>query len=357
MLIGIAAIAIPRVLAARRPSLGTFALETSAVRGIVDRVGAAPIPSVGTVRAASLFDIDSELAEYLDDRQRAEARSRAIVPVVDLPAGPWSPDTLDGGLRPYALMVTDGLVLRELLLIGSTASEMLGPGDIVAFGPSNDAILPASAEWSVPQAARVAILDDRLAPILRTWPGVGRLLLDRAARREVQLSTHRAIAQLPRVDQRLLAFFAYLAERWGRVGASGVVIPIHLTHETLGRLIGARRPTVSLALKDLAADGVLHRREDGAWLLGYDALARLGAESVTPMGWQPADARPLTDPEPDADPLPRAPAAVLTADDVASLRDRVRRLHSQHAGRVLRTAGILERSRETRGTRAGHRSF
>src|SRR3954462_11291076 len=238
---------------------------------------------VAALRAASLFDIDPELAEGLDARRRAEARARAIVATVDLPPGPWSPAQLSEGFpRPFALMWVDALVLRELLLAGSTATELLGPCDIVALAPSDDALLPTRAEWMVPQAARIAVLDDRIMQILRTWPAVGRLLLDRAARREARLSTHRAIAQLPRVDQRLLAFFAHLAERWGRVGAEGVVMPLHLTHETLGRLIGAPRPTVSLALKDLAADRLLERRNDGSWLLRYEAFDRLRGPAGVP---------------------------------------------------------------------------
>src|SRR3954464_907842 len=151
---------------------------------------------VAALRAASLFDIDPELAEGLDARRRAEARARAIVATVDLPAGPGPPPQLSEGVtRPFALMVVDGMLLRELLLAGSTATELLGPCDIVAAGPADDALLPTTVQWSVPQAARVAILDDRVIQILRTWPGVGRVLLDRAARRESRLSTHRAIAQ------------------------------------------------------------------------------------------------------------------------------------------------------------------
>jgi CRP/FNR family cyclic AMP-dependent transcriptional regulator len=115
-------------------------------------------------------------------------------------------------------MVVDGVVLRELLLAGSTATELLGPGDIVDHAAPGETLLPTEARWSAPEAARVVILDDRLSAILRTWPGVGRILLRRAARREIRLSTHRAIAQLPRVDQRLLAFFGHLAERWGAGG-------------------------------------------------------------------------------------------------------------------------------------------
>jgi CRP/FNR family transcriptional regulator, cyclic AMP receptor protein len=327
-------------------------LETIVVRGTVcgremavSTTGPAP-----ALRAASLFDIDAELAERLDPRQRAEARARAIVPVVDLTAGPWSPTRLDtGASRPFALLVVDGLVVRELLLAGSTASELLGPGDVVALAPSDDALLPATAEWSVPQAARVAILDDRLTPILRVWPGVGTVLLDRATRREVRLSMHRAIAQLPRVDQRLLAFFAHLAERWGRVAATGVVLPIQLTHETLGRLIGARRPTVSLALKDLASDGLLRRREDGAWLLGYEAFDRLGAESAIPAGWQPADARPLAELDGgDGATSPREAPRRLTPEDITALRERIERLRTTHDERMAHAVTVLQRSRETR---------
>ncbi|MEA2382363.1 MAG: family transcriptional regulator, cyclic receptor protein [Solirubrobacteraceae bacterium] len=305
-------------------------------------------PAGPSLRAASIFDIDPELAERLDPRQRIEARTRALVAVADLAAGPWSPDWLSEALsRPFALMVVDGLLLRELLLGGSTAAEMLGPSDIVATGPANDALLPAETHWSVPQTARVAILDDRLLQILRAWPGVGRVLLTRAASREARLSTHRAIAQLPRVDQRLLALFAHIAERWGRVAAVGVVIPLQLTHETLGRLIGARRPTVSLALKELASDGMLERRNDGSWLLRYEAMERLGAEASVPAAWQAADARSI--PAPVAAPQGRVSrTACPSPADLAQLRMRVETLRQQHIGRIERYTTTLESARRAR---------
>ncbi|MDX6475930.1 MAG: family transcriptional regulator, cyclic receptor protein [Gaiellaceae bacterium] len=305
-------------------------------------------PAGPSLRAASLFDIDPELAERLDSRQRIEARTRAIVPVADLTAGPWSPQRLNEAVtRPFALMVVDGLVLRELLLGGSTATELLGPCDIVATCAPGDALLPTDTHWSVPQAARVAILDDRLLQILRAWPGVGRVLLDRSARREARLATHRAIAQLPRVDQRLLALFAHMAERWGRVAAAGVVIPLQLTHETLGRLIGARRPTVSLALKELAGDGLLERRNDGSWLLRYEAMERLGAEAAVPAGWQAADARNVAAPV-AARPGAGNRAVYPTPAELESLRARIQQLRDQHARRIERYTTTLESAREAR---------
>jgi hypothetical protein len=55
--------------------------------------------------------------------------------------------------------------------------------------------------------------------------------------------------------------------RWGRVGPSGVVIPLALTHRMLGRLAGAARPTISTALSELRERDELVRRPDGSWLL------------------------------------------------------------------------------------------
>jgi len=306
-------------------------------------------PAGPSLRAASLFDIDPELAERLDPRQRIEARTRAIVAVADLGAGLWSPERVTEAVsRPFAFMVVEGLVLRELLLGGSTATELLGPGDIVATGPLSDALLPTEARWSVPQTARVAVLDDRFLQLLRTWPGVGRVLLDRAAHREMRLSMHRAIAQLPRVDQRLLALFAHMAERWGRVAAAGVVMPLQMTHETLGRLIGARRPTVSLALKDLARDGLLERRNDGSWLLRYEAMEQLGAEAAVPTGWQAADvhsiAPPIAAPSGAGARRPARPSPAELAD----LHARVELLRAQHVSRVERCTSAIETARRTR---------
>jgi CRP/FNR family cyclic AMP-dependent transcriptional regulator len=310
------------------------------------------------LRAASLFDIDPEVAELVAPQQLADARPRAVVAIADLTPGPWSTEQLPGvAARPFALMVVEGLLVRELLLAGSTASELLGPFDIVDWTGPDDPLLPTQERWSVPEAARIAVLDDRLLAILRTWPGVGRIMLARAAQREVRLATHRAIAQLPRVDQRLLAFFGHIAERWGRVAPAGVVIPVQLTHETLGRLIGARRPTVSLALKELAGDGLLERRNDGSWLLRYEVFAQLGAAASIPSGWQPADARAVAPPdrgEAEGALAGRQPPATVSAEDVRALCARIEALREGHATRLSRSATVLERSRAARlGLRRG----
>ena len=83
------------------------------------------------------------------------------------------------------------------------------------------------------------------------------------------------ISPTARVEDRLLALFWHLADRWGRVLPDGVRIELPLTHETIGHLIGARRPTVTLGLSALRGEGLLRRQVDGAWLLAHDSLLRL----------------------------------------------------------------------------------
>src|SRR5690349_22548166 len=122
------------------------------------------------------------------------------------------------------------------------------------------------------------------------FPEITAALFDRLSERSLRLATTQAISQLTRVDRRLKALFWHLAERWGRVSGDGVIVPLALTHRILGQLVGARRPTVSTALSELAEREELTRRPDGSWLLRGDppdaeSLARKpapGGQSACP---------------------------------------------------------------------------
>src|SRR3954447_22578141 len=95
------------------PVAGFRAQKTRAFRiaeGYLSNMAVAA-PQALQLRAASLFDVDPELREVVDPRHLAAARPRAIVPVADLPAGPWSPETVAAaGGQPFALMVVEGLL-------------------------------------------------------------------------------------------------------------------------------------------------------------------------------------------------------------------------------------------------------
>src|SRR5437764_955205 len=85
-----------------------------------------------------------------------------------------------------------------------------------------------------------------------------------------------ALSHLRRVDTRLLVALWHLADRWGSVHPEGVVVPIRLTHEMLGHVIGAQRPSVTTALGQLESAGRISRRPGGGWILHGEPPAELG---------------------------------------------------------------------------------
>ena len=75
------------------------------------------------------------------------------------------------------------------------------------------------------------------------------------------------------MERRLLMLFWALSGRWGVVTPRGVHLRLRLTHEALGRLVGARRPSVTTALGALAETGALERTPEGYRLLAECAEA------------------------------------------------------------------------------------
>jgi CRP/FNR family transcriptional regulator, cyclic AMP receptor protein len=145
------------------------------------------------------------------------------------------------------------------------------------------------------------VLDGRVLPALHAWPALSARLITRAARQVDRAAEQRAISQLPRVELRIRALLWHLAERWGRMSASGVVVPLEVTHAALGHLVGARRSTVTLALSELSRLGAVLRREDGAWVLREDSNP---SERPSTAGGPGGGAAELRRPTPFDRPLP-----------------------------------------------------
>jgi hypothetical protein len=74
------------------------------------------------------------------------------------------------------------------------------------------------------------------------------------------------------VDARVQALLWHLADRWGHVTLDGVVVPVRLTHDMIGRLVGAHRPSVTTALSELNREDRIARLPHG-WLLRGDPPA------------------------------------------------------------------------------------
>jgi CRP-like cAMP-binding protein len=189
----------------------------------------------------------------------------------------WNPDEVELGPDPgLGLIVVDGLMEREVHVAGRTAAELLGPGDVLRPWDMADvdaACVPVEAEWTVLEPARVAVLDSRATAIAVRCPRLASVLMSRTLQRARSLAVLLAIAQIRRLDARILTLLWHLADRFGRVRMDGVALPIPLKHATMAKLLAATRPSVSSALAALAAADRLERLEGGGWLLKGDPPA------------------------------------------------------------------------------------
>ena len=123
---------------------------------------------------------------------------------------------------------------------------------------------------TVLEHARVIALGTTFIRAAGRWPDLMTSALGRMRRQHMRLTTQSLIVLLPRAEHRLLLMVAHLSDRWGRVTPEGVHVPLRLTHQTLARIIGAQRPSVTTSLKGLAERGALSRRRDGTWVLHGD---------------------------------------------------------------------------------------
>ena len=175
---------------------------------------------------------------------------------------------------------TGGVVAREIVLGDTVSTELLGAGDLIRPWSIDEPVglLESKVSWSAVSDVSVALLGHRIAVELSGYPELYAALIDRLSQRSARLATTQAISQMTRVDRRLVALFWHLAERWGRMTPAGVHVPLRISHRLLGQLVGARRPTVSTAVSQLALSGELVRRPDSTWLLAGEpgALAAVG---------------------------------------------------------------------------------
>ncbi len=169
----------------------------------------------------------------------------------------------------FDFVIVDGVVLKETTLAGRSALELLGRGDLLAppLTPARQLESRALSRYLARGRVSLAAIDDRVRLAVRRWPGIADVLHDRLARQTHHASMHLAMLHLPRVEERLVALFADLAERFGQMTAEGIVIDLPLTHEIIGGLVASRRPTVSLALQQLASDGRIARLDGDRWKL------------------------------------------------------------------------------------------
>jgi CRP/FNR family transcriptional regulator, cyclic AMP receptor protein len=236
-----------------------------------------------------LLDHDVDLAEALDVRMQRLARPAATAVVFEADVGDVKLSDRLAATRPGpGLLVLDGVLAVHVRVGDRVAAELLGPGDLVEPNQhGTDDLIACATEWRGLVPLRFAVLDGGFAHRVRPWPQIMQALLSRVERRTGNLNVQRAIAFQPRLEVRLALLLWHLAARWGRVEPGGIRLPLPLTHQLLGHLVGAERPSVSHALGRLARSGLVTGHGDEWHLHGrledqLDEMGHSGA-SVAPL--------------------------------------------------------------------------
>lgn len=225
---------------------------------------------MGTVQGSlvRLLEADPDLGRFVEDRIATAARRRLVIDAMHADPGPWAP-TEDQVESPSLIgfLILEGFLTRSLVIGGRRGVKLAGPGDVLAASDSYRDESPFSSEelWTVLQPARLAVLDVEQAPLLVQLPGVLRGLFSRAGRPSHSLAVHRAVSQLQPLTTRVLVLLWYIAHRWGVEDEDSAFIPFRLWHETLAGIVGAQRPSVSDAMKELVDGGLVARRGRGYW--------------------------------------------------------------------------------------------
>src|SRR5437763_1652555 len=139
----------------------------------------------------------------------------------------------------------------------------------------HDVPAPASGggqflEWHDGEPLTLAVLDAPAMQRLMVFPEIVSHLMGRVMRRSRRVVGYLVIAQLTAVDTRLHVALWHMADRFGKVRPDGIVVPLSLTHEILGLIIGARRPSVTAAMGRLVQRELVEPLPEGGWLLKGD---------------------------------------------------------------------------------------
>jgi CRP/FNR family transcriptional regulator, cyclic AMP receptor protein len=186
-----------------------------------------------------------------------------------VPAGVWEmPESAGERNHLLGFVIVQGLVCREAGLRDRHVFELLGPGDVVQ--PPVAAERPrlgGPITFTAAVDTEVLALGESFVRGATRWPGVLAAVHRRLEAQRDYLAIQGLIVHLPRAEHRLLLQLWHLTDRWGRVTTDGTLLPLPLTHELLGHLVGARRSTVTLALTELESQGYVRRVVGRGWLL------------------------------------------------------------------------------------------
>ena len=226
----------------------------------------------------SLLDVEPDLGRGIESQDWEVARqsTRAILRRIDrgecaLPASACDIDNVIG------LIVSDGVMSREVALGDHVAFELLTPGDVLLLPDAgiDDLDLGGRITLTALSPAELIVLSKSFIHAAARWPSLLTGLHRRLEAQRRRLAIQSLAAHMPRAEDRLLVILWLLADSCGRVTPEGTVLRLSISHEALGRLAAARRPTISLAMRSLETAGCVQRGPNGQLTLGSVARRRV----------------------------------------------------------------------------------
>src|SRR5947209_19992268 len=113
----------------------------------------------------SIVDADADLADLLDGSERERARREALTRVRRLSQGEWdAANAIEPDLHHRGFLIIEGLLSREVHVLGRQCVELLGPGDVLRpwrWDPDGSHV-HAEVGWSVLEPTSLAVLDHGL---------------------------------------------------------------------------------------------------------------------------------------------------------------------------------------------------
>ncbi|MEO7037134.1 MAG: Crp/Fnr family transcriptional regulator [Polyangiaceae bacterium] len=179
--------------------------------------------------------------------------------------------TLFLSLTGYFKAITTGSDGKEMLL------SVMGPGEV--FGELS--VLdgqPRSASVVTLEPGELASLErPALFELMATSPRLAIGLIEVLAQRVRTLTKRYETISTLDVPQRLAQVLVSLAQKHGQHEGSRVRIPVRLSQQDLGSMVGATRESVNKQLRKWTESGVLHRETGCVVISDFPALRAASA--------------------------------------------------------------------------------
>jgi CRP/FNR family transcriptional regulator, cyclic AMP receptor protein len=241
-----------------------------------------------------LLQADPDLGQSLPPSKLCDAKRAAFAPIHVVTRGTWRPPA--SANEWLGAFVVRGLLTCQIRVAGCRSLELVGAGDLLCAPRAAHrwGLVPFEERWRVAEVSELAILDSGFLERIGGFPELVRELIARATERTQPLALRLAIAQIRRLDLRLLVLMWHLAERFGTAEVGGVVLPLRLSHEMLAELACARRSSITRTLHELAEHRLVTPRVEGGWKLHGEPPVEMWKLLADPRASERLPGKPVT---------------------------------------------------------------